>query len=420
MGSSKGSAALFVGITFICRAIIMNAAWVPSQPKTNVWVTLARAIGQNTLCLSMSSSDSPFTTCLVGLPLDQGKWEQLAHTTSASSVVQEEKVWGGNWTVDMWDQWVPHLPPMPLPPQELELLGSVKMDWCVFFNYSGNDQFLSWSVNATMLAYRNASAWCNYTSLNISKSSNLPLQLPRGVFLICGDRAWPAIPPYIKGGPCSLGRLTLLMPNLTMIVAKHHNHNRIQRSIHAFDKNCKDEIKFWNREAIVFSSLFTPGLSASKALISLNKLGCWLSKQTNATSQALSGLLQDVDSVRHATLQHRAAIDFLLLAHRHGCEDIEGTCCMNLSDHSTSIHQSIQQLQEGVHKLHEGTSWEWFDGWFQGLDPGVQKLVNLVLMCLLIVCHLICIPFIVCCVRAMIKKATDQVLVQVNRDFSYY
>ncbi|KFV54481.1 hypothetical protein N341_12309, partial [Tyto alba] len=36
-----------------------------------------------------------------------------------------------------------------------------------------------------------------------------------------------------------------------------------------------------------------------------------------------------------------AAIDFLLLAHRHGCEDFEGLCCMNLSDHSQSIHASI-------------------------------------------------------------------------------
>ncbi|KFV39418.1 hypothetical protein N341_02981, partial [Tyto alba] len=40
-----------------------------------------------------------------------------------------------------------------------------------------------------------------------------------------------------------------------------------------------------------------------------------------------------------------ATIDFLLLAQGHGCEDFEGMCCMNLSDHSESIHQSIQQLK---------------------------------------------------------------------------
>ncbi|KFP71004.1 hypothetical protein N310_03606, partial [Acanthisitta chloris] len=39
-----------------------------------------------------------------------------------------------------------------------------------------------------------------------------------------------------------------------------------------------------------------------------------------------------------------AAIDFLLLAHGHDCEDFEGMCCMNLSDHSKSIHKHIQEL----------------------------------------------------------------------------
>ncbi|KFO52551.1 hypothetical protein N302_15641, partial [Corvus brachyrhynchos] len=46
-----------------------------------------------------------------------------------------------------------------------------------------------------------------------------------------------------------------------------------------------------------------------------------------------------------------AAIDFLLLAHGYGCKDFEGLCSMNLSDHSESIHKSIQQLKEGVSKI---------------------------------------------------------------------
>ncbi|KFO52541.1 hypothetical protein N302_01229, partial [Corvus brachyrhynchos] len=48
----------------------------------------------------------------------------------------------------------------------------------------------------------------------------------------------------------------------------------------------------------------------------------------------------------------------LLLAHGHGCKDFEGMCCVNLSDHSVSIHKSIQQLEEGFTKLKvEGGSW---------------------------------------------------------------
>jgi len=59
----------------------------------------------------------------------------------------------------------------------------------------------------------------------------------------------------------------------------------------------------------------------------------------------------EVDSIRHGTLQKRAAIDFLLLARGHGCQDFEGMCCMNLSDHSESIHASIDKLKELTQQL---------------------------------------------------------------------
>ncbi|KFP57405.1 hypothetical protein N322_13304, partial [Cariama cristata] len=44
------------------------------------------------------------------------------------------------------------------------------------------------------------------------------------------------------------------------------------------------------------------------------------------------------------------AIDFLLLAQGHGCQDFDRLCCMNLSNHSESIHKSVENLQEGVQK----------------------------------------------------------------------
>ncbi|KGL96879.1 hypothetical protein N301_12133, partial [Charadrius vociferus] len=46
-----------------------------------------------------------------------------------------------------------------------------------------------------------------------------------------------------------------------------------------------------------------------------------------------------------------AAIYFLLLAQGHGCEDFEGMCCMNLSDHSSSIHEQLTKLRDNMQKL---------------------------------------------------------------------
>lgn len=69
------------------------------------------------------------------------------------------------------------------------------------------------------------------------------------------------------------------------------------------------------------------------------------------TSAALSDLLADEETTRHATLQNQAAIDYLLLAHGHGCQEFEGLCCFNLTSHSDSIHASIQKMKDLIKDL---------------------------------------------------------------------
>ncbi|KFO69990.1 hypothetical protein N303_14237, partial [Cuculus canorus] len=46
-----------------------------------------------------------------------------------------------------------------------------------------------------------------------------------------------------------------------------------------------------------------------------------------------------------------AAIEFLLLSQGHGCEDFDGLCCMNLSDHSKSIFKQLEELKALTVKL---------------------------------------------------------------------
>ncbi|KFR15233.1 hypothetical protein N306_02948, partial [Opisthocomus hoazin] len=42
---------------------------------------------------------------------------------------------------------------------------------------------------------------------------------------------------------------------------------------------------------------------------------------------------------------------FLLLAHGYGCEDFEGMCCVNLSDHSQSIHRQLADLRKNLNVI---------------------------------------------------------------------
>ncbi|KFV93255.1 hypothetical protein N326_03999, partial [Eurypyga helias] len=60
-----------------------------------------------------------------------------------------------------------------------------------------------------------------------------------------------------------------------------------------------------------------------------------------------------------------AAIGFLLLAQGHGCEDFEGMRCMNLSDHSVSIHKKLSELQDNMNKITVGHGL--LDDWLQSI-----------------------------------------------------
>lgn len=153
---------------------------------------------------------------------------------------------------------------------KLELLGSVKMDYCLYFNYSGKNQSLTQCVNSSLTAYRDASAWCNYTSPNILRSTNRLLSIPAGVFLIFEDKAWPGIPSHTRGGPCSLGRLTLLAPNLTMIYEHRKNHTRQKRVVHAFQSDCKDNVEFWSCGGTIAASFLAPVMVVRTSVCLLN------------------------------------------------------------------------------------------------------------------------------------------------------
>lgn len=225
------------------------------------------------------------------------------------------------------------------------------MEFCITFNFPESRQNKDKFTDATpsQAVYRNVTSWCNLTTVLHT------VQLPQGIFLICGDRVWPAILANIKGSPCSTGRLTLLTPHVKMI---EEQKRRGKRSIDEYRPDCDDNFRVWNPCRRFVAALLLPPAAAGAAFKQLDQLGCWLSKQSRAISVAISDLLADAQEERRAILQNRAAIDFLLLMHGHGCKDFAGMCCMNLSDHSVSIHKSIQDLQDDISKLRvEERSW---------------------------------------------------------------
>ncbi|NXM61062.1 ERB1 protein, partial [Illadopsis cleaveri] len=209
-------------------------------------------------------------------------------------------------------------------------------------------------------------------------NNGTPKALPPNVFLICGDRAWQGIPSNVSGSPCYLGKLTLLAPSmrqwLDMTMADHVR--RQKRSLGLTPKG-NDKVELMSVTARTLLSIFAPGAAAGSALKNLACFACWAEKQSHATTMVIEELLMDQNSFRHAILQNRAAIDFLLLAQGHGCEDFEGMCYMNLSDHSKSIHKKLQYPRQQVQCIQQeqGLLDNWLTNWFGNITNWLEELI---------------------------------------------
>ena len=114
-----------------------------------------------------------------------------------------------------------------------------------------------------------------------------------------------------------------------------------KRTLGDLQPDCNDEMELWSATARILASFFTPRVAAAQALRRIEKLACWTIKQSSETSLILNALSEDMNSMRPAILQNCAAIDFLLLAQGHGCQDFEGMCCFNMSHHSDSVHKQL-------------------------------------------------------------------------------
>ncbi|TRZ05201.1 hypothetical protein HGM15179_021906, partial [Zosterops borbonicus] len=116
----------------------------------------------------------------------------------------------------------------------------------------------------------------------------------------------------------------------------------------------------------------------------------------NVTTEVISALTQDVNSLRHVVLQNRVAIDFLLLAQGHGCSEFKEMCCFNLSDHSQSIHAQLDWLKRHTTntKLSKNPLDDWLTQTFS-LTPWLTQLVKEGLRFLLM------ILIVILCVRLL-------------------
>ncbi|RMC22086.1 hypothetical protein DUI87_02958 [Hirundo rustica rustica] len=155
------------------------------------------------------------------------------------------------------------------------------------------------------------------------------------------------------------------------------------RPVNMPDDWCEEKVKVIRPTSFgsVAVTIFLPWVAIAKSLGELAHLECWVAKQANLTSEALSNLLNEEEITRQATLQNRVAIDYLLLLHGHQCEEFEGFCCFNLTSRAEDVHAAIQKMKEMVGNLKRETE-DWLGGLFAnwGISGWVSSIIKTVLL----------------------------------------
>ncbi|XP_017668658.1 PREDICTED: uncharacterized protein LOC108496459 [Lepidothrix coronata] len=197
---------VILGLVPLCGMIPLRE-WM-SQPGENLWVTLAKATGTDTLCLSLASAGSPFRTCLVGIPITPVEWNSFVSQTHNKGTIP--------LNFPNLAQTIAALNFIDIPFQEIDLLGSLPTTACVIFHrYTQPILFTPHNVTANKQLYRGTtSPWCNNSVVTTIPTEHVPrnMRLPNGYFLLCGDGAWPGVRAYPEGGPCTVGKLALFNP----------------------------------------------------------------------------------------------------------------------------------------------------------------------------------------------------------------
>ncbi|XP_035752615.1 uncharacterized protein LOC118452534 [Egretta garzetta] len=385
------------------------------DPEENLWEELAtKVVNTSNFCLHSSNSVSKvFTSCLVGVPTPLRTLKHYQFQYNGTSPTGETIQWEVSNTTCLQHQtrlptgeilcWAIARDNLQYNETTVEALGKVSQEFNrkMFKVRIGNSfpaesciKFVNCSKNCLNLSRSKPILHCNQT-YDMSTDYKHTI-LPQGWFLLCGRMAYTYIPANCTGGPCSLGRL---VPRLYRPADIMRQERRSRRSIHSLGEECDAEVTLFSPEEISAAAFLAPGAGVAMNYNVMKRLACALVKNINYTSQALSVIQEELSQIRQAALENRAAIDYLLLRHNHGCKEFKGMCCFNLTGNLELIESKTQNLKQSAHGIKErqGLDLSWLTNWLPNLIWVKQIFIAVILIIVIILVIYVlmqCIPMI--------------------------
>nr|AEO17027.1 envelope glycoprotein [Echimys chrysurus] len=243
---------------------------------------------------------------------------------------------------------------------------------------------------------------------------------PKGLYWICGNRAY-ALLPGNWAGSCVLGTVKpsfFLLPLQAEELLGDPSYARFHEKQNAITGNWKDDE--WPPERII--QYFGPatwaenGVWGHRTPISmLNKiinLQAALEITAYETARALNPLVNEQTNLYNAAYQNRLALDYLLAKEGGICRKFNVTsCCLQIDDQGRAVREITKGMEELFHvpdQTWKGwTLGERFEGFstFGGFKAMVGGLTAVVGICLIIFCLL---PLARRVLKSMVESAVEQ------------
>ncbi|XP_053169686.1 endogenous retroviral envelope protein HEMO-like [Hemicordylus capensis] len=243
--------------------------------------------------------------------------------------------------------------------------------------------------------------------VNLPRSgNNLIVALPAGLYWVCGNRAYRALPPGWTGrcAPAHLAPTIYVKPSLNASQVLNlgsllHRTRRQAKINYVPNPLATRNTKFHQWTRTILPRLGVNQLE--KAIINISRQ---IELSFNQTLLALTDMGTEINSLGEVVRQNRRALDILTAQEGGACAVLGEVCCFYVNE-TGSIAAHVQNLKDQLQIWHNMGKenpmdiWAWLTSWLPNWGLWAQKIIIIIVcICLLLIitcCCLQCIPTLI-------------------------
>ncbi|KYO19945.1 endogenous retrovirus group V member 2 Env polyprotein precursor [Alligator mississippiensis] len=159
-----------------------------------------------------------------------------------------------------------------------------------------------------------------------------------------------------------------------------------------------------------FVRTFMPWLGVRELELAIVSISATMEAMGGATADTVQALQREISQISRVAMQHRMALDCLLVSQGGVCALVDSTCCVYVNQ-DMRIEADIRKVRNQLGVLHQVASentdwgleevWSWLTSWLPDFGALGKKIVYgmlFVLIVLMVFCVLM--QLILCCVKA--------------------